>query len=234
MACFGFTDLAVVGERLPPESPAYRTGSAARGLLDAIAYFPTLEEALRGGPGESAGLALGFTRRPRLPGQTVLSLSEAVTVLSSGAAEAPVALVFGRESTGLLREETLLLDVLVTIPMAAETLSLNLSHAVTVVLQALHAGRPPAASGPALEEAGNSPAEPGSAHDEALAPEAAPTWAEGERLLQEWTRTLERNGFFRPGKEKAQRESLRLLFRRLAFHAREEEFLRGMLRHLSP
>ena len=48
-----------------------------------------------------------------------------------------VALVFGRERTGLSNEELELCDVVVTIPTSPEYPSLNLSHAVAIVLYEL-------------------------------------------------------------------------------------------------
>lgn len=48
--------------------------------------------------------------------------------------EGKVALVFGRESTGLTREELKKCDVVLTIPTSHKYPSLNLSHAVAIVL----------------------------------------------------------------------------------------------------
>jgi TrmH family RNA methyltransferase len=48
-----------------------------------------------------------------------------------------VALVFGRESTGLRNEEVSMCDFIFTIPASKSYNSLNLSHAVAVVLYSL-------------------------------------------------------------------------------------------------
>ena len=54
-----------------------------------------------------------------------------------------VALVFGREDFGLLEEELLACDLLVTIPASAEYPILNLSHAAAILLYELYAARAP-------------------------------------------------------------------------------------------
>lgn len=56
-----------------------------------------------------------------------------------------VALCFGREDFGLFNEEIAQCDILLTIPTSPAYKSLNLSHAVAVVLYELYASRP---SGP--------------------------------------------------------------------------------------
>lgn len=49
-----------------------------------------------------------------------------------------VGLVFGREDYGLYNEEIAACDIMVRIPTSQEYLSLNLSHAVTIVLYSLY------------------------------------------------------------------------------------------------
>lgn len=49
-----------------------------------------------------------------------------------------VGLVFGREDYGLYNEEIAACDIMVKIPTSASYLSLNLSHAVTIVLYSLY------------------------------------------------------------------------------------------------
>jgi TrmH family RNA methyltransferase len=71
-------------------------------------------------------------RTPLLPGQ----LAERLATLD---ADARVALLFGRESDGLVNDELALCDFTVTIPTAKEYPSLNLSHAVAIILYAITA-----------------------------------------------------------------------------------------------
>ncbi len=64
----------------------------------------------------------------------------------------PLALVFGRESTGLTREELAACHSLVTIEANPEYPVLNLSHAVAIILYKLYTARPVA--GPPVARAG--------------------------------------------------------------------------------
>jgi tRNA/rRNA methyltransferase len=57
------------------------------------------------------------------------------------ALEGRVALLFGPEDNGLGRDELARCDLLVHIPARREFPTLNLSHAVAVVLYAIHRGR---------------------------------------------------------------------------------------------
>lgn len=71
--------------------------------------------------------------------RTPLTPAQLAEKLSSVDGDAKVALVFGRESDGLFNEELVKCDFTVTIPTSAEYPSLNLSHAVAVVLYQLTA-----------------------------------------------------------------------------------------------
>lgn len=71
-------------------------------------------------------------RTPILPSQLAQRVAEAD-------AETSIALLFGRESDGLMNEELALCDFTVTIPTSDAYPSLNLSHAVAVVLYAVTA-----------------------------------------------------------------------------------------------
>lgn len=142
MLCFGVSDLTVVDVPwTAPPAEARKTGVAAPGILDRARVVPTLQAALRG-----CDAAVAFSRRPTVLRQAEFSLPAAPAL--SGR----VALVFGRESNGLTREESALCPHLARIP-CAEGVSLNLGQAVAIALFSLTArpgtaegkpGRPPA------------------------------------------------------------------------------------------
>jgi len=73
--------------------------------------------------------------------RTPLTPTQLAERLSSVDDVATVALVFGRESDGLVNEELVKCDFTVTIPTASEYSSLNLSHAVAVLLYQLTAAQ---------------------------------------------------------------------------------------------
>lgn len=82
------------------------------------------------GTSASLGTDYNVVRSPISPGQLSLQLRG-----QPGAAK--MALVFGREGTGLTTREIAACDVLVTIPSARKYPVLNLSHAIAVVLYEL-------------------------------------------------------------------------------------------------
>lgn len=136
MLAFGVSDLVLAGSawtQMPAE--AYRTGTAAPGILGKARLVPSLTEALAG-----CDDAVAFSRRP-----TVLRQEEFVLprVPAGLGARGRTALVFGRESAGLTREESAQCPRLARIP-GAEGVSLNLGQAVAVALFALTAPRAPA------------------------------------------------------------------------------------------
>ena len=150
MACFGVDELVIVGsgwKTLP--GPARRTGVSAPKILDRTRLVPTLEEALDG-----CDTAVAFSRRPT-------SLRQVELTLPGGEAALPragrTALLFGRESTGLTKEESALCPYLARIP-CRDGLSLNLGKAAAIALFALTApagapakGKTIAAEGVALD-----------------------------------------------------------------------------------
>jgi tRNA/rRNA methyltransferase len=140
MLCFGASELVLAGapwKEIPPE--ARKTGVAAPGILDAARFTPTLAEALRG-----CDAAIAFSRRPTTLRQDEFALPEVPAALNL---PGRTALVFGRESNGLSREESALCPHLARIPCRAGV-SLNLGQAVAVALFSLTAPAPRAALDP--------------------------------------------------------------------------------------
>jgi len=223
MACYRLEDLRIVGSPgIALDGAARKTGKAALSILERARYSASLEEAI-----SDCSLAFGFTRRARVPAQRIEDLSRAVATwrgrekaAGENAAEEKSALVFGRESQGLFSEETLLVSHLVRIPTPSETISLNVSHALAIVLHAF------------LGANGRAPEDPPPEQGFRKA-EAFPTRGETARILQSLLDSLEKGGFFKGGKEDAQREYVRILWQRLDPDRRELDFLAGMLRNLN-
>jgi tRNA C32,U32 (ribose-2'-O)-methylase TrmJ len=151
------------------------------------------------------------------------------------------ALVFGRESQGLFREETLLLTHLVRIPLPSETLSLNVSHALAIGLYAfttVAAAASAPQSGPEVSVP-EPTTDAARGMDETVAGktgpsgEPFPTQGESARVLNDLLANLDSKGFFKGGKQEAQREYARLLWQRLQPNRRELDFLAGLLRGLA-
>lgn len=119
----------------PCEYDPYRLEGIAHDTFDIIEQierFDTLEEALA-----DCVRVAGFTARRRAAKRKILAPREAATELLGYASEGPVALLFGREDSGLPNDALDQAHLLVTIP-TTEHASLNLAQAALVGLYELH------------------------------------------------------------------------------------------------
>jgi tRNA/rRNA methyltransferase len=138
---FGASTLVLVAPRARVGSVARRRAMGGLALLAAATRAPSLERAVAradlvvGTTDLSLGRSSSYLRRSVSPER----LGE---VLRSS--EGTVAVVFGPEDNGLSREELTRCDLLVHVPARRDFPTLNLSHAVAVVLYALHRARGPA------------------------------------------------------------------------------------------
>lgn len=238
MACYGVTDFRIVGAPgIAADEGAKKTGKAGSHLLESVRYFENAASAVA-----DCNFSFGFTRRPREPGQRIQDLEDAVTdwrktrvqnslTVSPSFANLRTALVFGRESQGLFRDETTALSHLVRITMPGESLSLNLSHAVAIGLYAFLGTGVDRKAGAEIESV-DSVSESGSESERDYM-DGYPSQGENNAILEKLLAGLEASGYFRGGKEAAQRESTRFLWQRLRPTRRELEFLAGMLRRLT-
>jgi tRNA/rRNA methyltransferase len=131
----------VAPERLWAEPMERLATSAGRPWLERLSVYPDLTSALSGcllaaGTSARVGKDRGFLTNPR----------QAAPHILVGAAQGPVALVFGPEDRGLSTSDLDLCSLTITIP-TAHCASLNLSHAVMVLayelrLQAMEAPHP--------------------------------------------------------------------------------------------
>lgn len=136
MKTMGFTDLRVV---VPPDHcreplrSSVRTSEAksfAHGstdVLDSARLFPSLKEAVA-----DRDLVVGTTARRRGNREDYYPPRELGEMLSEGKRGERIALVFGREESGLSNRELACCHVTTAIPMRASYPSLNLSQAVMV------------------------------------------------------------------------------------------------------
>src|SRR5690606_11818197 len=143
MKTMGLSDLRLVRPARHPSAEATAMASGADDMLAQTPVYERLDEALSG-----CGLVLGTSARQRSLRWPELTPREGARALVEAAAEGPVALLFGREQSGLTNEELDLCKALVTIPADEAYSSLNLAAAVQVLsyelrLAALEAGAPP-------------------------------------------------------------------------------------------
>lgn len=211
MKTMGLRDLALVAPRCFPSADA--TAMAA-GADDLLARAPVVEHLA---PVCADCLwVVGTTARERGYSTPVLTPEAAAAGLLERASVGPVALVFGRESSGLSNAELDHCHALVRIPTTEDFCSLNLAAAVQVMSYVLrhsalsiHATD---ASAPAVEPA-----------------QRPATSAELEGFLAHMEQVLIRIGFLDPAKPRQLVRRLRHVFWRAGLSVSEVQMLRGIL-----
>src|SRR5437016_9188679 len=126
---FGFRDLRLVS---PREYDAYRVEGIAhqtQDVLARVARFDRLEDALL-----DCVHVVGFTARGRTAKRHLQRPREAAAGVLTRGEPGPVALLFGREDKGLPNEALDRCHRVVTIPASPAYPSLNLAHAVVLML----------------------------------------------------------------------------------------------------
>jgi tRNA (cytidine32/uridine32-2'-O)-methyltransferase len=209
----GLSRLALVAPERFPHVEADALAAGADDVLAAATLHATLAEAVA-----DCRLVLGCTARSRriaLPEQ--LPREAAARVLAEAGQGFEVALVFGRERTGLDNDELQLCHGAVHIPANPDYSSLNLAAAVQVLayevrMAWLQAGDADAA-GPGGATATAEPA----------------SHAQLEGLFAQLAETLEAIDFHKGRAPQSALRKLRRLFLRSGLDAREVRLLRGVL-----
>ena len=209
MKNFGLRDLRLVN---PREYEAYRVEGIAhqtQDLLARVRVFPDLEDALA-----DCVHVVGFTARGRTAKRNLQRPREATAEVTELAAAggAPVALLFGREDKGLSNEALDRCHRVVTIPSDPAYPSLNLAHAVVIMLYELALAR----GAEALPfKAPRRPSEPADA-------------AELERLFADVAGALQTIEFFKTRNADAVMRTIREVAHRTPLDVREVKLLRAM------
>ncbi len=155
----GFDRMRIVASDLHRDEKAMWTAHGSREVLEKAEMFPTLEEAVA----DRDFVVATTARRRGLRHEYYPPESLVPMIRNKGAAALRVAVVFGREESGLSNAELDLCDCISSIPLASPYPSLNLSQAVMLyayMLSPLAAGR---LRGPSKDPSGTEepPAEAG-------------------------------------------------------------------------
>ncbi|MBS64135.1 RNA methyltransferase [Salinisphaera sp.] len=209
MKVMGLHDLALVAPERYPDPEALARASGADDVLEAARVYDTLEEAIG-----DCTLAIGASARRRHMHWPLVDARSAAARAIELAQDQNVALVFGRERSGLENAELDLCQLHLQVPTNPEYRSLNLAAAVQVVAYELRM-----AAGDAPE------AEP--AHEPV-------TTADMEGLFGHWQDVLGASGFLDTENPGHLMRRLRRLFNRAAPDRIEVNILRGALRSLDP
>jgi TrmH family RNA methyltransferase len=197
---FGLHRLSIVDPGVWPDLDSQRLAAGADELLGAVDRYARLDEAVAEFPVVVATSSLrgrGTTR--------TLGLSELPVFLSESAA-APAAFVFGPERSGLKEEELARSSACLRLPTDPAFPTMNLSHAVALVLGVATAFARPAAP----------------------APEPWAPAADIEAAIAHWDRALEAIDFYDTGhRERSLRDWRRLVTGR-PMTVREVAILRGV------
>ncbi|MGH8496755.1 MAG: RNA methyltransferase [Gammaproteobacteria bacterium] len=209
MKNMGLESLYLVAPVIFPHADATARASGADDLLKRAQVCATLDEAIA-----DCGLVLAASARRRALSWPALTPRECAAQAIDAARTTPVAIVFGREKTGLSNDEIERCSALVTIPASAAYSSLNLAMAVQIIAYEIRIALDCAVS----------------ANDAARPAADAPASAEELRLLFEHLeRVLLKSGFLDPERPRLLMRRLIRLFQRAGLDRNELNILRGIL-----
>ncbi|MCW8890448.1 MAG: tRNA (cytosine(32)/uridine(32)-2'-O)-methyltransferase TrmJ [Sedimenticola sp.] len=199
-------NLCLVSPHCYPSAEATARAAGADSILAQCQVYDSLDEAIRG-----CRLVVGASARLRTVDWPQVRPRECAEKVWAEAAQGEVAILFGRESSGLRNSELDRCQYLVHIPANPEYSSLNIAQALQVIAYEVH-----------LQSLAS--AEPVADTVENVAPAEAM-----EGFFQHLQQTMEDTGFSNP----QQSEKLQRRLRRLFFRARPDQeelnILRGIL-----
>lgn len=210
MKNMGLTRLYLVSPRDYPSVEASRRASSAIDVLDNAVVVETLAEALQG-----CSLVAGTTARMRNIQWPQVDSRECGELLVNESAQHEVALVFGRERTGLQNEELEQCQYLVNIPTSEAYSSLNVASAVQVLSYEIFMASRSEAAQPSTE-----------VKDEIDLPATADQL---EGMYDHFFTTMNDLNFFGDRNPEQVMRRLRCLFGRSRMSTREVQILRGLL-----
>lgn len=246
MACYGWCDLRVVGDApglqrlLDPGSPAWRTASGGEDVLRKAKTYASLSEAIA-----DCQATWGFSRRPHRDAescdweQAIAHLKHEVNhspSLSPAYSKYHLALIFGPESKGLTAHDGESVQLWVKLTMHHPTMSLNLSHAIAIVVQGLYASVQSRDEGETVgvrmggNDQGAHPVEPGHVAESSPEPEPLAPLGLLDRGWQFVLQAVTEGEIYPAAKAEAQISHLRRLWLRMRLSRGEAEFLIGTIK----
>ncbi len=209
MKNMGITRLALVEPQRFPDPQAAWRAAGATDIIDRCAVYASLDEAIA-----DCRFVVGTSTRARRIPWPVGDAREVAAELVRQAAAGAVAVLFGRETSGLTNHELQRCNKHLRIPASPEYPSLNLAMAVQVVAYELFRQ---AADHPVTTPAWDRP---------------PATAAAVEALLSHLEKLLHETDFLDPENPGQTLTRLRRLCTRLALDETEVGMLRGILSHL--
>jgi TrmH family RNA methyltransferase len=211
MKNMGLTRLVLVAPEDFPGEEASARAAGADDVLSQAQVCVTLDEAIA-----DCHLVIGASARERRIAWPMLAPDEAARRVAEAANIQEVAVLFGRERTGLTNDELDRCQALVNIPANPEFSSLNLACAVQVITyeirRAIETG--------AVEVPGNTAD---------LLGEPLASSAEVQRFYQHLDQVMVESGFLDPNNPRLLTRRIRRLFNRVEMTSNEVNILRGIL-----
>lgn len=201
--------LVLVSPKIFPCADATSRASGADDILASAVVCSTLQEAIA-----DCQIVIGASARCRTISWPEITPRECAEMLSIDARDNKVAIVFGRESSGLKNEELDLCQYLLRIPCNPDYSSLNLAAAVQVICYELFV-----ASGQRYDVA---------IGDKGEVPLA--TADQMESYYEHLAQALSDIGFMHPDKSKTIMRRLRRVYNRIQLDTKELDILRGILK----
>ncbi len=208
MKNMGLNRLHLVSPQRFPSADATSRASGADDLLETAVLCSSLDEAIA-----DCKLVIGASARLReipWPEITPKACADLVAQQSVGG---EIAILFGREHSGLTNEEMDRCQYILTIPCNPGFSSLNIAAAVQIVTYELF-----------VKAATVTPIQPQSVNPSEFA-----TAAELERFYEHLYQTLNTIGFIHPDKSRSIMRRIRRLYTRTRLEKKEIDILRGIL-----
>ncbi|NOQ77251.1 MAG: TrmJ/YjtD family RNA methyltransferase [Methylococcaceae bacterium] len=208
------SELCLVTPKIFPSADATSRAAGSDDVLSSAVVYETLQEAI-----SDCQIVLGASARDRTISWPELTARECAekfvtAVETKDKPRDKIAIVFGRENSGLKNHELDLCHYLLRIPCNATYSSLNLAAAVQVVCYELFV-----ASGQQMEST------IGDKDEESLA-----SARQMELFYEHLQQTLADIGFLHVDKSQSIMRRLRRIYNRVALNTKEVDILRGILR----
>lgn len=209
MKNMSFSQLRLVKPKNFPSADATARASGADDVLANAEIYDELTAAI-----SDCQLVIGCSARPRTISWPELTAREAAQKCVVESQENNIALVFGRENSGLKNHELDLCQYLLRIPCNSVYSSLNLAAAVQVVCYELFVAK-------------------GEKHEHTVGDKDKRPLATAEQMelfYQHLQQTLADIGFLHPDKSRSMMRRLRRIYNRTQLDNKEVDILRGILR----
>lgn len=207
MKTMQLSDLALVSPKIFPSAECTARATGADDILQQAKVHHSIESAIK-----DCSIIYGTTARERSIEWPVLNPAEAAEEIIQSDKQSNIAILFGREQSGLKNEEMDLCHRAIRIPANPEYSSLNIASAVQIICYEIQARSLQYSDIPETELK-----TPLATHEEM------------ERLYEHMQETMTQIGFFDPKKPRRLMRRLKRLFNRAQLDNNELNILRGFL-----